>query len=65
MQPAHKPAGPPPDDEPFRYGWREVHVARPDGTLDLERLPLTLEDLLHPEEGDHALHSLAHDLDCS
>ncbi len=39
-------------DDPFRYGWRYVRVTRPDGRIDLEQIPLTLEDVLHPQEGD-------------
>jgi Uma2 family endonuclease len=42
------PTEPPPDD-PFRYGWRFVRV--PGGT-ETEQVPLTLEDVLHPQEGD-------------
>lgn len=40
------------DAEKFRYGWRFVRVTRPDGTEDLEQVPLTLEDVLHPQERD-------------
>jgi hypothetical protein len=41
----------PPQPEPF-YGWRYVKKVLPDGSVDLVEVPLTLEDLLHPEEGD-------------
>jgi Uma2 family endonuclease len=37
--------------QPF-YGWRYRKVIRPDGTEDLEESLLTLEDVLHPQEGD-------------
>jgi colicin import membrane protein len=50
----------PPDDDPFRYGWRYVQRELPDGNLVVEQLPLTLEDVLHPEEGDQVTHSAAH-----
>jgi Uma2 family endonuclease len=36
----------------FRYGWRFVPRVLPDGRTELERVPLTLEDVLHPKEGD-------------
>lgn len=38
--------------DPFRYGWRYVPVTRPDGATELEQVPLTLEDVLHPQAGD-------------
>jgi Uma2 family endonuclease len=38
------------DPDPFRYGWR--HVRAPDGMLTMEQVPLTLEDVLHPQEED-------------
>jgi colicin import membrane protein len=41
-----------PETNPFRYGWRYVPVERPDGKEDLDQVPLTLEDVLHPKEGD-------------
>jgi colicin import membrane protein len=50
----------PDESDPFRYGWRHVHVQRADGTEDIEQVPLTLEDVLHPEFGDHIVHSTAH-----
>jgi Uma2 family endonuclease len=45
---------------PFRYGWRFVQRELPDGNVEIEQIPLTLEDLLHPEEGDQVTHSTAH-----
>lgn len=36
----------------FRYGWRYVERAGPNGTVELDQVPLTLEDVLHPREGD-------------
>jgi hypothetical protein len=50
----------PDESDPFFYGWRYVNVQRPDGTEDLDRVPLTLEDVLHPEEGDHIVNSTEH-----
>jgi colicin import membrane protein len=46
--------------DPFRYGWRYVKLDRPDGTFELRQEPLRLEDVLHPQEGDHVTHSDAH-----
>jgi Uma2 family endonuclease len=42
----------PPEVDPFRYGWRFVKKLRRDGTTDLVQVPLTLEDVLHPQEDD-------------
>jgi len=47
----------------FRYGWRYVSISRPDGTEAVEEVPLTLEDVLHPEEGDFILQTDAHNCD--
>jgi Uma2 family endonuclease len=44
-----------PDDSaanPFRYGWRYVKRQGSDGTVELKQVPLTLEDVLHPQEED-------------
>ncbi|MFI5458001.1 MAG: Uma2 family endonuclease [Isosphaerales bacterium] len=49
----------------FRYGFRNVQVTRPDGSIDFDQIPLTLEDALHPEEGDRPVSSRAHALDCN
>jgi Uma2 family endonuclease len=53
----------PPAENRFRYGWREVPVTKPDGTVDFDRIPLTLEDLLHPQMGDVMPQSTPHDRD--
>jgi Uma2 family endonuclease len=60
-----KPPGPAEGPNPFRYGWRNVRITRPDGTQDLDRVPLTLEDVLHPEAGDIIVESDPHDWDRS
>ena len=52
------------DGDPFRLGWRHVHVERPDGTIDTIQVPLTPDDLLHPEQGDFQLHTDGHNEDC-
>src|SRR5439155_17429248 len=40
----------PPD--PFRFGWRYVKRQR-NGAVEYVQVPLTLDDVLHPREGDH------------
>lgn len=47
-------------DDPFRYGWRYLHRVRPDGTAERERVPLTLADVLHPQEDDFIVQNSAH-----
>jgi hypothetical protein len=42
----------PPELDPYRYGWRYVRVVAPDGTQRFDQVPLTLEDVLFPEEED-------------
>lgn len=39
--------------DPFRFGWRYVQQIGADGTKMSVQVPLTLEDVLHPQEGDH------------
>ncbi len=46
--------------DPFRYGWRPRHVRLPNGELDEQRTPLTLEDLLDPQLGDVVTQSEPH-----
>jgi len=62
--PLDAPALPPPGD-PFYYGWRYVSRAHPDGESEYERVPLTFEDVLHPEEGDHVVEGDLHGLICA
>src|SRR5690242_2554986 len=42
----------PPQPEPRPYGWRLVYTTRPDGRVIQDEVPLTLEDVLHPQEND-------------
>ena len=51
------------DADPFRYGWRLVPRPTPDNPYHLEQVPLTLEDVLHPEVGDFIVHSDRHETD--
>jgi Uma2 family endonuclease len=39
--------------DPFRFGWRYVQQISPSGVKERVRVPLTLDDVLHPQEGDH------------
>ncbi len=56
------PVGPEPGpaNDPFRYGWRYVKTVKSDGTVDYDQVPLTLEDLLFPEEGDFTVQLESH-----
>lgn len=47
-------------DDPFYYGWRDVPSETPDGKTIMTRVPLTLEDCLHPQMGDVILESSLH-----
>jgi colicin import membrane protein len=50
----------PPEQDPFRYGWRYVRRPTPDGDVELHQVPLTREDLLDPREGDFMIQSTTH-----
>ena len=52
-------------EDPFRLGWRDVCVTLPDGSTEWERIPLTLEDVLHPQMGDQQVLSDPHNIDCT
>jgi colicin import membrane protein len=56
-------AAPPTAANPFFYGWRDVYRKQPDGTTVWEQVPLTFEDVLHPQEGDHIVQNSLHDRD--
>ena len=49
----------------FRYGYREVRKKLPTGRIAWERVPLTLEDVLHPQFGDVHVLSDPHTDDCT
>ena len=57
------PKSPAPEPDPFRYGWRYVRLEHPDGTVSFDQVPLTLEDVLHPDVGDFIVQSDGHDSD--
>ena len=46
--------------DPYRYGWREIPRSLPNGQKIYERVPLTLEDILHPQVGDFRMHTDEH-----
>ncbi|NWG20746.1 MAG: Uma2 family endonuclease [Chloroflexi bacterium] len=56
-------AATPPDADPWRYGWRYVRRPLPLDSENWERVPLTLQDVLHPEMGDTIVHSDRHETD--
>lgn len=58
----HKQA-PTPGEDPFRYGWRYVRRTGPDGKEEWDQVPLTPEDVLHPQEEDFIVQTDAHDND--
>jgi len=51
-------------DDPFKYGWRYVKRTLPNGKTELEQVPLTLEDVLYPEEEDFHITSKQHVEEC-
>jgi Uma2 family endonuclease len=50
------------ENDPFRYGWRYLRREKADGTEIWERMPLTLEDVLHPQEEDVIVQNRVHQL---
>jgi len=63
-QPARKPPAfddsDLPSDDPFRLGFRERVVRLPGGRTELRQIPLTAEDLLDPQLGDHVTQNSWH-----
>lgn len=53
-----------PESDPFRYGWRYGWKAGPNGQQTRVRLPLTPEDVLHPQEDDFIVQNPEHEEDC-
>src|SRR5918996_4357028 len=57
-----KPKKPsPPTEDPFRYGWRFVKETTPEGDVIERQVPLTEEDVLHPQEEDFIVNTARHD----
>ena len=46
--------------DPYFYGWRFVARPRPDGTVERVQVPLTAEDVLHPQEEDFIVQTSEH-----
>ncbi len=56
------PSGP--ESDPYYYGWRYVPKHGPDGeVIRFQRIPLTLEDVLFPQEEDFIVQTDLHDSD--
>src|SRR5947208_2757229 len=53
----------PPSTDPFAIGWRDIPRQLPDGSTVWDQIPLTLEDALHPQEGDVIVMNSAHNRD--
>jgi colicin import membrane protein len=53
-----------PADQDFPYGWRLAKKVGADGRVDFDYIPLTLEDVLHPEEEDVIPLRPRHEIDC-
>ena len=51
-------------ENPYRYGYRIITKPRPDGGVQAEQVPLTLEDVLHPQEGDFITDNRLQKLEC-
>lgn len=58
--PAETRAAPTVATDPYRYGWRYVRRELPDGGEEWDQVPLTLEDVLHPQEGDFIVQTELH-----
>ncbi|MFO0843544.1 MAG: Uma2 family endonuclease [Gemmataceae bacterium] len=50
--------------DPFRYGWREAMRPDENGRWQYTQIPLTLDDVLHPQEDDHFMVGEPHKKDC-
>lgn len=55
----------PSPDDPYFYGFRYVERPDLDGQEHTVIEPLTEEDVLHPQEGDHITQNDQHGLDCN
>jgi hypothetical protein len=62
MSTVRKPRRPrdPRQDDPFFYGWRDVYRVGPKGRKEHVQVPLTRDDVLHPQEGDHIVQNDVH-----
>jgi hypothetical protein len=51
-------------EDPYRLGWRLVRQVSPEGAESWVRVPLTQEDVLHPQEEDFIVHNPSHARNC-
>ncbi len=58
-----KPA-PTSQEDPWYYGWRYVKQTGQDGQVKMVQVPLTEEDVLHPQEDDFIVQNDDHTRDC-
>jgi Uma2 family endonuclease len=54
-----------PSPDPFRFGWRYQWQIGPDGSKKSVQVPLTLDDVLHPQEGDRIPDNSQQSRDCN
>ena len=59
--PTHAHPEPGSREDPYRYGWRFVSGKGANGKEPIEQVPLTAENLLHPEEGDFTVERSLHE----
>src|SRR4051794_16688819 len=64
MQPQTPEQGEQPPKDQFRFGYRLVKHSQPDGSITYEQVPLTIEDVLHPEPDDVIPVRPIHAIDC-
>jgi Uma2 family endonuclease len=64
MQPRTPVPGEPPSEGDFRFGYRLRKCTLPDGSTEYEQVPLTVEDVLHPEPDDVIPVRPQHAIDC-
>jgi colicin import membrane protein len=55
---------PTPQEDPWFYGWRYLEQTDKDGRVKLIQVPLTEEDVLHPQEDDFIVQNDDHTNDC-
>lgn len=52
-------------EDPFHFGWRYIEETGSDGTVVVVRVPLTENDVLHPQEGDFIMNTPLHNRICA
>ncbi len=50
--------------DPYVYGWRYLKYTDINGKVQYEQIPLTIEDILHPQENDYRMHAYEHEDIC-